>query len=634
MKKVITIVLILIIYPGILSKGMPAKIYLNTVTCSDIAIYLDPDTGSANPFLNITKWELDILTPSSGIHVYGNGILYLSLSKRDRKMISEHISFGDMELVFAPVNDSVLGEPVIFNLSRQIAVPAESITITDDHTRFYYSKLSERDGKVKIYRARYNADGGMELWEINDETLSFCKDNYNYINPTISREGNIMIFSSDMPGSTGDLDLYISRYENNAWTEPENMGMKFNSTGAELYAYLDINNNLYYSSDGLPGLGGFDVFLSSFNGNGWDDPVNLYDQINTSNDEVAFKTTREGKKLGFYTMITRAGILNKKIKRELYKVELSNKYNNNSYKLVDVLRNYALESPLLAMHKAERKLEEERFTDAQRIADSLRTEEMRAERLAAQQREAERLAEQQRKADEKRVADSLRAEQTRAERLAAQQREAERLAEQQRKADEKRVADSLRAEQTRAERRAAEQREAERLAEQQRKAEEQRVADSLREEQTRAERRAAEQREAERLAEEQRKAEEQRVADSLRQEQLRAELIAEEERRQAEARQAEQVKKEHQSTEEVVYKIQFLSSMRSVNPKTIVLDGVSYQTSEYFYKGAWRITLGEFTNLDDAVRVRKLLNEEGYDQAFVAIFVNGERSLDMQYLHR
>jgi cell division septation protein DedD len=71
--------------------------------------------------------------------------------------------------------------------------------------------------------------------------------------------------------------------------------------------------------------------------------------------------------------------------------------------------------------------------------------------------------------------------------------------------------------------------------------------------------------------------------------------------------------------------------MKPLNPRTIVLDGASYQTSSYFYKGAWRITLGEFTNLDDAVRVRKLLNKEGYNEAFVAVFVNGERSLDMKY---
>jgi hypothetical protein len=520
MKKVITIILISIIYPGIILKGLPRGINIYTEAFPDAIICLDTDTGSANPFLNIRKVEFDILTPSSGVQVYDNGILYLSLSKRDRRMITEHMSFGHMELVFAPFNDSVPGEPEILNISRQMAIPAEGLTISDDNSDFYYSQLSERDGKVKIYSAEYYIDGSNELWKINDETISFCTGNYNYTHPAISREGNIMIFSSDMPGSSGELDLYISRYKNNAWSEPENMGKQFNSTGSELYAYLDINNNLYFSSNGLPGMGGYDIFFSSFNGYDWDDPINLYDQINTPDDDVAFKMNREGSNIGFYTRIKRTGILHRRLKRELYKVELSSKYNNNSYMLADVLKNYALESPLLAMLEDEKIPGEESLNKEQRIADSLRAEEVKADRLAAEQREAARLIK------------------------------------------------------------------------------------------------------------------EQRVADSLKAEQIRADMKAEEQRRQAEIQREEQIKKEQQSTEEIVYKIQFMSSMKPVNPRIIVMDGVSYQTSAYFYKGAWRITLGGFTNLDDAVRVRKLLNKEGYNEAFVAVFVNGERSLDMKYFQK
>jgi hypothetical protein len=543
MKKVLTIILISIIYPGILSKGILQGINTKAVSFTDEILCLDTDTGSVNPFLNIRKVELDILPPSSGVQVYGNGVLYLSLSRRDTRMVTEHVSFGDLELVFAPFKDSVPGEPEILSISRQIAIPAEGITISDDHSGFYYSKISERDGKVKIYSAGYKIEDSQDFWEIGDKTASFCTDNYNYTHPAISSEGNIMIFSSDMPGSNGELDLYISRYENNAWSEPENMGNRFNSTGSELYAYLDVNNNLYYSSNGLPGLGGFDIFFSSFDGHGWDDPVNLYNQINTPDDEVAFRTNRDNSNMGFYTRINRTGVLKKKMKRELYKVELSDKYNNKAYLLADVLNNYALESPLLVMFKDEKKPEEESLNEAQRIADSLRAAEMKAARLA----------EEQRKAEEQIVADSISTANARADSLAAEQQEAERLAK------------------------------------------------------------------------------EQRVADSLKAEQLRADLVAKEERRQAELQREEQLKREQQRTEEIVYKIQFLSSMKPLNPRTIILGGTSYQTSGYFYKGAWRITLGEFTNLDDAVRVRKLLNKEGYSEAFVAVFVNGERSLDMKY---
>ncbi|MEA1886873.1 MAG: hypothetical protein U9N72_06665 [Bacteroidota bacterium] len=531
MKQVITILLILIVYPGI-SKGIAGKVYcIEGIRHAD-ASYHPIDTGSTNPYLNINAFELDIISPSSGVQLYENGLLFLSLSKTTSRMISKHISFGDRELHYVSLNDSVPGNQYLFNTDRPLAVPAEGISFTGDRSGFYYSKLSQDDGKVKIYRAEPGSNVSLEMWEINDEALSFCQDHNTYTHPTVSRSGDIMIFSSDMPGSMGGLDLYISRYENNAWTTPENMGNKFNSTGSELYACLDQNNNLYFSSDGLPGLGGFDIFFSNFNGYGWDDPVNLHDQINTDNDEVAFKINRHGQNHGFYTMIERSGIMKNKINRQLYKVELSAEYkNDNAFLLSDVLREYAMNSPLLAMQKDAKRREDEKLTEAQRIADSLRAEELKAERLAAEKR-----------------------------------------------------------------------------------AEEQRITDSLETARLEAERRA----------------EEQRIADSLKAAELEAE------KRRADSLRAEELRKQQEATarDKVVYKVQFLSSMQSVQSKTISVSGKTYKTSEYFYKGAWRVTLGEFDDLEEAIEVRKLLREEGYDQAFVVAFVNGERSLDMDLFKR
>ncbi|MFO7852126.1 MAG: hypothetical protein R6X28_06695 [Bacteroidales bacterium] len=561
MKQAIIIILIMALYPGI-SQGMAGELYCNDETRPPDVIYHGIDTGSTNPYLNISEFELDIISPSSGVQIYENGLLFLSLSKTTSRMISKHISFGDRELHYATLNDSLPGNQYLFNTDRPLAVPAEGITFTGDRSGFYYSKLSREDGKVKIYRAEPGSNGSLEMWQIRDEALSFCEDHNTYTHPTVSRAGDIMIFSSDMPGSMGGLDLYISRYENNAWTTPENMGVKFNSTGSELYACLDHNNNLYFSSDGLPGLGGFDIFFSSFNGYDWDDPVNLYDQINTENDEVAFKINRQGQNHGFFTMIERSGIMKNQINRKLYKVELINEYDNrNAFLLSDVLREYAIESPLLAMQREEKRQEEERLTEARRIADSLRAEESKAERQAAEKR-----------AEEQRIADSL---------------ETARL-EAESRTEEQKIADSLKAAKLEADRRA----------------EEQRIADSL-------------------------------EAEKVKAEQLKADLI-EAEKRRADSLRAEELRKQQEATarEGVVYKVQFLSSMKELQSMTIELGGKKYETSEYFYKGAWRVTLGEFDTLEEAVEVRKLLTEAGYDQAFVAAFVNGERSLDMNLFQR
>jgi len=116
-----------------------------------------------------------------------------------------------------------------------------------------------------------------------------------------------MIFSSDMTGSTGGLDLFITRKEGDAWSNPKNLGKSINSSGNELFASLDSRNNLYFSSDGHPGEGGYDIFISTFSGEEWGTPQNLTDAINSRDDELAFTICREDNRTAFYTTRTRTG---------------------------------------------------------------------------------------------------------------------------------------------------------------------------------------------------------------------------------------------------------------------------------------------------------------------------------------
>ncbi|NJO89358.1 MAG: hypothetical protein HC831_10655, partial [Chloroflexia bacterium] len=68
-----------------------------------------------------------------------------------------------------------------------------------------------------------------------------------------------MYFISDMPGGVGGTDLYVSNYENGTWVKPENL-RSLNSEGNEMFPFVAADNRLYFASDGLPGLGGLDVF--------------------------------------------------------------------------------------------------------------------------------------------------------------------------------------------------------------------------------------------------------------------------------------------------------------------------------------------------------------------------------------
>jgi len=102
--------------------------------------------------------------------------------------------------------------------------------------------------------------------------------------PSLSSDKNTLYFSSDRPGGYGGKDLYVShRLSNGKWSEALNMGSSVNTTGDELAPFIHADNNtLYFTSDGLPGYGGSDLFvMRRKNANEWNAPENLGYPINT-----------------------------------------------------------------------------------------------------------------------------------------------------------------------------------------------------------------------------------------------------------------------------------------------------------------------------------------------------------------
>ena len=261
-------------------------------------------TGTA-PFdnLRIRPCHLEIVPPSSGVQFYRNGIIFLSHSKVEEKIPEHHLSFGSLRTYTTIITDTVPGNLMPFTLDSQVIFPSEATTFTSDHNTMYFSLIPEKSRSEKIFRA----DNTPEGWKIEKNPLDICSGNYIYSHPCLSADGTFMIFSSDMSGSAGGLDLYVSRNMDEKWSEPESLGKEINSTGNELFASLDASNNLYFSSDGLPGKGGYDIFICKYNENGWDEPHNLSEKINTENDEVAFAINKSDNSSAFYTVRSRSG---------------------------------------------------------------------------------------------------------------------------------------------------------------------------------------------------------------------------------------------------------------------------------------------------------------------------------------
>ena len=268
-----------------------------------------PDTA-----MQVSLFQLEIVSPSSGVQFYRNGILFLSFSKAAGKMTEKHLSFGTLRPFTAVVSDTVPGEYMPFLAGASIPFPTEATTFSKDYNTMYLSMIPERKSKEKIFRATYKQNE----WVIDSSPLNFCIDNNIYTHPALSENGQFMIFSSDKTGSAGGLDLFLTRKENDKWTEPVNLGSRINTSGNELFASLDNENNLYFSSDGLPGLGGYDIFMCKYDGENWTNPENLTSAINSQNDEVAFTVNPVDGMSAFFTQRAKSAINN----AQLFRVSL------------------------------------------------------------------------------------------------------------------------------------------------------------------------------------------------------------------------------------------------------------------------------------------------------------------------
>ncbi len=119
------------------------------------------------------------------------------------------------------------------------------------------------------------------------EILPFTKEQVNYSHPTLSEDGQIMIFASDAPKGIGGYDLYATRHLSGQWTQPVLLSDRINTVGNEMFPTL-YRDTLYFSSDHLPGLGGLDLFKTyQRSDNSWYPPQNMMPPVNSGGDDFA-----------------------------------------------------------------------------------------------------------------------------------------------------------------------------------------------------------------------------------------------------------------------------------------------------------------------------------------------------------
>ncbi len=187
-------------------------------------------------------------------------------------------------------------------------------TVSADGRTMIYTACDRRGslGSCDLYITQKTGDS----WSMPKNIGRVVNSKYWESQPSLSADGSTLYFVSNRPGGSGGRDIWVTKKINQRWTKPQNLGPEVNTFKDETTPFIHFNGEtLFFSSNGYPGLGGYDLYYTEKEDTTWSKPINLGSPINSFRDEVALLVDSEGKK-GFFAKESNRGggeILDSKI---------------------------------------------------------------------------------------------------------------------------------------------------------------------------------------------------------------------------------------------------------------------------------------------------------------------------------
>ena len=173
-------------------------------------------------------------------------------------------------------------------------------SLTADGLKMFYTICHRDDGygSCDIYYTEYKGNG---IWSEGKNLGSAINSAKWESQPSVSPDGKTLYFVRGSKSIADNVDIYVSEFVNGTWTEARKMPETINTPGKELSPFIHFDNQtLYFSSNGHPGMGEADLFVSRKNESGeWGTPENMGYPINTPFEEFGLVVSSDGK-TGFY----------------------------------------------------------------------------------------------------------------------------------------------------------------------------------------------------------------------------------------------------------------------------------------------------------------------------------------------
>ena len=268
-----------------------------------LSIFLVLQSSAQQDFKNYEIKNISANTKYAdfGVTFYGNNkIVYTSSNGR---MLNLHVgNIVDNDVIKARV----------FAKSASAKTHQTNVAFSNDLKTVYFTRSiygKERGGKIlkketiAIFKANIDSNGN---W-INVTPMPFNSDDYDVAHPTLNKENTKLYFTSNMPGTLGDNDIFVvDILPDGSYSKPKNLGPNVNSKGKEMFPFISGDDILYFSSTGRDhNLGGLDVYRSIVSENGVTKAIHLNKPINSRWDDFSY-VYNPSTNIGFFSS-NRAG---------------------------------------------------------------------------------------------------------------------------------------------------------------------------------------------------------------------------------------------------------------------------------------------------------------------------------------
>jgi outer membrane protein OmpA-like peptidoglycan-associated protein len=186
------------------------------------------------------------------------------------------------------------------NLGEPVSVPSKDAgtpSVAPDGRTVYFS-AEPPEGKMHIYVAEFYGTSWTNPTDLGPVVNA---PGYWTGQPSIGSDGRTLYFASERPDGYGDLDIWKTvRNPDGSWSDPQNLGPAVNTSGQETTPFIAADGRtLYFSSNEHPGLGGFDMFVTRWDNDHWTDPVNMGTPLNSEGDDRFYALPASGKEIYF-----------------------------------------------------------------------------------------------------------------------------------------------------------------------------------------------------------------------------------------------------------------------------------------------------------------------------------------------